>query len=167
MQYDDATEQRPAEHSCEQHSALCEQALPDVLHVTLSGSHAPLTHDPLQQAASDVHASRSEAHSNPAEQRPATHESAQQSTSATQRAAAGAQRLGPPSSLLAVCDDPPQPVAATTNAQATANAAANHFLSWSPMPERQASAGPRRKTCKRTGWDAFRHENAGRRWSPA
>jgi hypothetical protein len=56
MQNDEAIEHRPAAQSCEQQSALCEQALPEVLHAVLSGLHVPFVQSPPQHCVPAVHA---------------------------------------------------------------------------------------------------------------
>jgi hypothetical protein len=58
-QKDDALH-RPLKQSPEQQSALEAQVLLRVLHIVLSGVHIPPVHVPLQHAAFDVHALRSE-----------------------------------------------------------------------------------------------------------
>jgi hypothetical protein len=58
----EASPQMPLWQSCEQQSPLAAHVLPDVLHVVLSGVHAPLVHLPPQHWPSAVHAVVSEAH---------------------------------------------------------------------------------------------------------
>ena len=61
-QYEEAAAQRPPLQSFEQHSPLPAQGLPELLHVVLSGTHAPAVHLPPQHWPSAVHAPLSAMH---------------------------------------------------------------------------------------------------------
>jgi hypothetical protein len=105
VQKDDAFEQRPITHNCEQQSELWEHALPKVRQVVLSGLHAPLTQVALQQSVSSAQAWPSDAH------------------------AAVPPKIGekPASNAaLPLADDPPHPLPAIANASPTANATRTH-----------------------------------------
>jgi len=60
MQKDDPRTQAPSRQSWEQHWSLLEQALPAVMHATLSAWQVPPTQLPLQQAWLEVQAPWSE-----------------------------------------------------------------------------------------------------------
>jgi hypothetical protein len=95
MQNDDAIEQWPEVQSCEQHSELCVQALPEVLHDLLSAMQLPPEHAPLQQSAPVVHACPSDTHAC-VPHFPPTHESEQHSIDVVHGAPAASQLTGDP-----------------------------------------------------------------------
>jgi hypothetical protein len=95
VQNDDAIEQRPEAHSCEQQSLFCAHVLPDVLQDVFSAVHVPLPHTPPQHSALLVHAWPSETHA-PAPHRPATHDSEQHWSDVVHAAPARSQIAGAP-----------------------------------------------------------------------
>jgi hypothetical protein len=99
MQNDEAIEQWPDAHSCEQHSELCAHALPDVLHDLPSAAQVPPEHVPLQQSAPAVHACPSEAQAC-VPQCPPTQASEQHSIDVVQGASAASQLTGDPPTQL-------------------------------------------------------------------
>jgi hypothetical protein len=95
MQNDDAIEQRPPVHRCEQQSDDWLHALPEVLHDALSALQVPPEQFPPQHCALVEHAWPSEVQA-PAEQAPLTHESVQHSVAAVQVAPVASQFTGAP-----------------------------------------------------------------------